>query len=525
MTTAGLRKIWSQSDLLLNATQVSLGIEHTGSDARLACIREALQSQRRISIGAIGGSITAGSTYSVGKSTGKFTYHEKLQLALNDLYPPAAGPGHALLNGGVPGTGPTYMEHCVHDHLPADVDLVLLEYAVNTDRAPWAFERLLRTLLRHPRAPALVVVNAHRFRAIRRTDGRTDKCWNKKWETGVADLAGDAVQWAAQTWGEASGPVAGRADLGCMPMYEDQLNSDEDAIASFCRHYDVPLVSMRGATLDAVRRGSLLLPSFMNDCRHPKGEGHTFLAQSLLERVTKQPSFMYTHTTTSQDTCRRAPALELPAPLFNAASEASPSSTCARGGKLGRYAKWTDGFLLTDEGRGPGKLGFVATRAGASMGLCLPAPTAGTKSHLWLGYLRSYEHMGRLSVSCSGSCRCAAPAVIDAHEMRDGVSVTDVKGLSLRAPTAGEAEHSPLFPPWAANGSDAGCCALTLRVLEESSSGEHKFKLMSLLQGGADAGRVQIFSLRVASAAAEEAADGGRPTTGKGGRQRPAKHS
>ena len=51
---------------------------------------------------------------------------------------------------------------------------------------------------------------------------------------------------------------------------------------------------------------------------------------------------------------------------------------------------------------------------------------------------------------------------------------------------------------------------MQLRVLDESTSGEHKFKVMSLLLGGADAHHLQTFSLRVANAAAQ---DGKAPAT------------
>ena len=33
---------------------------------------------------------------------------------------------------------------------------------------------------------ALIVLNHHRWRAVRPHDGRTDKCWNPKWPVGTA---------------------------------------------------------------------------------------------------------------------------------------------------------------------------------------------------------------------------------------------------------------------------------------------------------------------------------------------------
>jgi len=44
----------------------------------------------------------------------------------------------------------------------------------------------------------------------------------------------------------------------------------------------------------------------------------------------------------------------------------------------------------------------------------------------------------------------------------------------------------------------------SLPVAQATSSGEHKFKLMSLLLGGADAKQLQVFSLRVAAGAAQD---------------------
>ena len=257
---------WPQSTLLLNESLAARGTELQGDDSRLSCVRASLAAGLRLTTAAIGGSITAGSSYGTGSAGASFLYHSKVSQAINAMYPVQGG--HPHHNGGVPGTGPTYMEHCVHDHLPKAPGLILLEYAVNVDRRPASFERLLRRLLISQPQAALIVLNHHRWRVVRPHDGRTDKCWNPKWPVraapldhhprprprphihprpwpqlrarpGQVDMRANRTQWAAQTWGQ-------------QPGASDQLNADEDAVAALCKHYNVPLVSQRAALLDSV---------------------------------------------------------------------------------------------------------------------------------------------------------------------------------------------------------------------------------------------------------------------------------
>ena len=58
---------------------------------------------------------------------------------------------------------------------------------------------------------------------------------------------------------------------------------------------------------------------------------------------------------------------------------------------------------------------YVATTAGASISLAFEVGGDKGERHaaLWVGFLRSYEHMGRAEVVCSGGCACSDD-VIDA---------------------------------------------------------------------------------------------------------------
>ena len=153
---------WPQSTLLLNASLTARGTELQGDDSRLSCARASLAAGLRLTTAAIGGSITAGSSYGTGSAGASFLYHSKVSQAINAMYPVQGG------------------------HLPRAAGLILLEYAVNVDRHHASFERLLRRLLISQPQAALIVLNHHRWRVVRPHDGRTDKCWNPKWPVGMA---------------------------------------------------------------------------------------------------------------------------------------------------------------------------------------------------------------------------------------------------------------------------------------------------------------------------------------------------
>ena len=67
----------------------------------------------------------------------------------------------------------------------------------------------------------------------------------------------------------------------------------------------------------------------------------------------------------------------------------------------------------------------------ATCGICSNVSTGAGRARLglWLAYLNSYEHMGRASVRCAGSCACMAE--IDGHNQLSRTSVTAVQRVEV----------------------------------------------------------------------------------------------
>ena len=108
--------------------------------------------------------------------------------------------------------------------------------------------------------------------------------------------------------------------------------------------------------------------------------------------------------------------------------------------------------------------------------------------------------MGRARLHCAGACRCE-PLEIDAHRPAGGkgnLSITEVLPVDLS-----DAPMEQDVQLWAAQCA----CTVWLRVLPESSSGEHKFKVVALisLDQILEQGRLGFFAWALKHASARDA--------------------
>lgn len=94
---------------------------------------------------------------------------------------------------------------------------------------------------------------------------------------------------------------------------------------------------------------------------------------------------------------------------------------------------------------------------------------AGSKVMLAVSFLRSYSDVGRARIECAAGCSCGSKTL---------------DGKNPRPTSELHTERMEISP--------AGECALKLTVLQESSTGGHKFRLSSVAVHVAD--KVMSFS-------------------------------
>ena len=255
-----------------------------------------------------------------------------------------------------------------------------------------------------------------------------------------------------------------------------------------------------------------LISKLHYDAVHPSGAGHWQLATALdfaIQQHEPRPSAAAALAASAQCTAPPAPGLLERANLFAPrTTEDAGSMVCALGDTLKQYVIRASGWRYTVEHNSQGleKPGYIAEQPGATLDLChrpqmrpeteLLLPNASTLDLeprrtirvAWsLGYLMSYEHMGKMRGEClrsQSSCSCGTRE-FNGH-WRLPISQPHVSRLQLQIRYARRDPRGPLVPmaQLRGKGGDDGCpCIIRLTNLNSTDSGGYKMKLTSLMSG------------------------------------------
>jgi hypothetical protein len=490
------------SGVYLSEAQLRRGlVVHGGGRryvTRLACfVREA--ARRRVTVAALGGSVTSGLPF--GTFTGEdhanahWLYHRKLARWTAEQWPATnAGALNSSHNCGLPAVGPAFSTLCLGSLLPPSPDLVVLEYAINLaspSDAEW-FELLARRLrVAYPRA-ALLALNSIRLR-------------EPPSMVGTAGAGGDkkciSEQHICETYGH--------------ELRGDRPTDAESAIERVCRHYSIPLVSLRRAIGDELGGPPFVPSNFLKDCAHPNPQGHSWLAQLLvhaLRRAAAPP--IGSSAWPSGETDRRCEALMrprhssmLPPPLLlrggaHGSGRAANSSTCLHGTALAAAVLPPHGSsprptFTMEAGRKPG---LRAHKVGSVLRLRvrLGAGVLSTWTHL--GYLQSWRSdMGNALVSCEPPCECGSGEQLNGYSAVERTTTTKIRALQLRRRVEGRVEgrsehptrtrHGAAGPDLKSDRDDvpAAECVLRIQVVRGGAGGG-RFVVSDLISGSDDPG-------------------------------------
>ena len=472
---AALVEIHNDSWSFLNDRQLAKGTDE-GDPLRMQCFAARLLAGETTRLSTVGGSVSFGTTFTTSRS--KALYHWKVYQWINETF---GGPRHEHYCGAVAASGPSYMEHCLHWHVVDNADVVLVEYAVNLDEHDRAgelasFERMLRKLLRMPRQPAVILVNTMELFPPRDACPACGMAFsgNKAYLDGYSDGAPSAedMRFEYPAWAE-------------------------DGIARMGRYYGVPTVSLRDALFHELkaREPTFPLKQVFHDRHHPGAWGHSLLAQMVVELVSRTASWVAgggglavgasTPRATRDRLCEAAQAEAarrgaewLHKPLYSETAEAQVG-VCVKGEEVKSLVApgSSRGFAYKVEGADAKmKPGLIGGKPGDSVSLCVDVSrlARGQPFVAILGHLISYEHMGAVSVECVGDCECKKEEV-DAHVQGGKFSVFKARTLTLK-----RADAPPPAAQLPTQSKECGC-ALKLDILSKSGSGEHKFKVLSLM--------------------------------------------
>ncbi|KAF8511952.1 hypothetical protein BU17DRAFT_54299 [Hysterangium stoloniferum] len=209
---------------------------YEGSNARFRRVISNAMAGKPIKIGVLGGSVSKGH----GLTRENFKWLRRFEAAWKELFPKSET---TMINGAVAATGSDYFSMCFGEHIPEDVDLVLVELLINDQRLESnaiAFEWLMRGLLDLPNSPA--VINIH-----------------------------------------------------TIGLFFEEITTGGDLHAPIAAYYDAPVISMRNMIAPHILKHHELVEHYFYiyedsgvDLRHVSNAGHIMMSELLVAYTQRQ---------------------------------------------------------------------------------------------------------------------------------------------------------------------------------------------------------------------------------------------
>lgn len=133
---------------------------------------------------------------------------------------------------------------------------------------------------------------------------------------------------------------------------------------------------------------------------------------------------------------------------------------------------FSDGWVFVTEEHGKKKHGWISSTPGSVLKMAVDVQNnvPHVRQTIGLSYLKSYEHMGIAVLSCLEGCVCS-DLILDGHENIHQQSVPTMMEFEPKWPSAQLASNVTLMR----------LCVFQVSVLNRTSSGEHKFKVINLV--------------------------------------------
>ncbi|KAG1658355.1 hypothetical protein FOA52_003689 [Chlamydomonas sp. UWO 241] len=419
---------------ILPESNLDEGLPFHGDVTRLRlAMHRLLVMKQNLTLGFIGGSVTWGYGI-IGPSETRKIWPLWTDEVLKRFLPADAAARVTVVNGAISATGSTFFSLCHQERLSPNVDVVLMDFAINDHDPsihPHAVERTLRSVARsYANFPAQVLFNFYNwFECVHGGIGHYGSpighptMGDRYLEIGayyrVAVASIKHCCYKLMKGGEDGFGVDGfrvdrpiRVGTGCVRPIVTTLGQHANLTQSQQAALDV---GREGNTVDH-SDDTLQAHSFFNDGPHPGGETGARAAGEIAAALLLGAAASLVWDPVTPEEAAAAEQV-LPPPLFPN-NYAVTGSSCVVHGQLRNLTVRNEGFVFNDEGRA-GKWGWVSDLPGSSVDFKLAVVYGGgggnAKIAVHVLYLQSYANMGQGLVSCVSGCVCN-DAQFDGHK-------------------------------------------------------------------------------------------------------------